>query len=148
MITTTLNDQNHISENCIGSVIYFFTLTQVPFVYMERAGFMTCTAASHQGAIKEPQLHFSGHVRHTRVRDAFRISTWSLSRGLCFQVHNSWHLAVLLLVVIKQCCISAGTPFWIEGELPVFVVRPHAPNRDVHTVMVRYEYMYRSTPTL
>ncbi len=25
------------------------------------------------------------------VGDAFRISTWSLSRGLCFQVHNSWH---------------------------------------------------------
>ncbi len=54
MITTTLNDQNHILENCIGSVIIFFILTQVPFVYMERAGFMTCTAANHQGAIKEP----------------------------------------------------------------------------------------------
>ncbi len=54
MITNTLNDQNHILENCIGSVIYFFILTQVPFVYMERAGFMTCTAANHQGAIKEP----------------------------------------------------------------------------------------------
>ncbi len=49
VITTTLNDQNHILENCIGSVIYFFILTQVPFVYMERAGFMTCTAANHQG---------------------------------------------------------------------------------------------------
>ncbi len=49
---TTLNDQNHISENCIGSVIYFFIFDLfwlVPFVYMERAGFMTCTAASHQG---------------------------------------------------------------------------------------------------
>ncbi len=51
---TTLNYQNHISENFIGRVIYFFILTEVPFVYMERAGFMTCTAASHQGAIKEP----------------------------------------------------------------------------------------------
>ncbi len=39
MITTTLNDQNHIWENCIGSVIYFFILTEVPFVYMERALF-------------------------------------------------------------------------------------------------------------
>ncbi len=48
------------------------------------------------------------------VRDAFRISTWSLSRGLCFQV-----------AVIKQRCIAAGAPFWIGGELPVFVVRPH-----------------------
>ncbi len=25
------------------------------------------------------------------VRDTFRISTWSLSRGLCLQVRNSWH---------------------------------------------------------
>ncbi len=33
----------------------FFILTQVPFIYMERAGFMTCTAAArHQEAIKEP----------------------------------------------------------------------------------------------
>ncbi len=52
--------------------------------------------------------------------------------------------AVLLLVVIKQCCITAGTPFWIGGELPVFVVRLHAPNRDVRTMTVRFEYMYRS----
>ncbi len=57
--------------------------------------------------------------------------------------------AVLLLAVIKQRCIAAGAPFWIEGgELPVFVVRPHAPNRDVHTVTVLYEYMYRSTPNI
>ncbi len=35
----------------------------------------------------------------------------------------------------------------IGGELPVFVVRPHAPNRDARTVMVRYEYMYRATPS-
>ncbi|KAI2655850.1 2-succinyl-5-enolpyruvyl-6-hydroxy-3-cyclohexene-1-carboxylate synthase [Labeo rohita] len=45
--------------------------------------------------------------------------------------------AVLLLAVIKQHCITAGAPFWIEGELPVFVVRPHALNRDAHTVTVR-----------
>ncbi len=56
--------------------------------------------------------------------------------------------AVLLLAVIKQRCITAGAPFWIEGELPVFVVRPHAPNRDARTVMVRYEYMYRATPNI
>ncbi len=47
--------------------------------------------------------------------------------------------AVLLLVVMKQCCITAGAPLLIEGELPVFVVRPHAPNRDARTVMVRYD---------
>ncbi len=54
VITTTLNDQNHITEHCIGSVINVFILTDVPLVYMEGAGFMACTAASHQGAIKEP----------------------------------------------------------------------------------------------
>ncbi len=54
--------------------------------------------------------------------------------------------AVLLLAVIKQRCIAAGAPFWIGGELPVFVVRPHAPNRDACTVTVRYEYMYCATP--
>ncbi len=30
--------------------------------------------------------YFSVYMRY-----AFRISTWSLSRGLCFQVRNSWH---------------------------------------------------------
>ncbi len=29
--------------------------------------------------------------------------------------------------------------------MPVFVVRPHAPNRDARTVTVRYEYMFRAT---
>ncbi len=56
--------------------------------------------------------------------------------------------AVLLLAVIKQCCIAAGAPFWIGGELPVFVIRPHAPNRDACTETVRYEYMYRATPNM
>ncbi len=56
--------------------------------------------------------------------------------------------AVLLLAVIKQCCIVAGAPFWIGGELPVFIVRHHAPNRDACTMTVRYEYMYRATPNI
>ncbi len=56
--------------------------------------------------------------------------------------------AVLLLAVIKQRCIVAGAPFWIGGELPVFVVRPHAPNRDACSVTARYEYMYRATPNI
>ncbi len=56
--------------------------------------------------------------------------------------------AVLLLAVIKQRCITAGAPFWIGGELPVFVVRPHAPNQEVRTVMVRYKYMYHATPSM
>ncbi len=49
VIKATLNNQNHISKNCIGSVIYFFILIEVPFIYMERAGSMTCTATSNRG---------------------------------------------------------------------------------------------------
>ncbi len=68
--------------------------------------------------------------------------------GALFSSAQLMAFAVLLLAVIKQHCITAGAPFWIEGELPVFVVRPHAPNRDVRTVTVRYEYMYRYTPNI
>ncbi len=74
----------------------------------------------------------SVHVRDT--------STWSQCSGLCFHsLFFCWRLD------IKQCCITAGTPFWIGGELPVFIVRPHALNREVHTVTVRFEYMCRAT---
>ncbi len=84
MITTTLNDQNHISENCIGSVIIIFFLTEVPFVYMEWAGFMSCTAASHQGSIKEP----AAWVKHTHTEP----------RGPCRGglVKKTMHLAILI----------------------------------------------------
>ncbi len=37
---------------------------------------------------------------------------------------------------------------WGGGGGAVFVVRPHAPNREVRTVTVRYEYMYRATPNI
>ncbi len=51
-----------------------------------------------------------------------------------------------------SCSSSAGVavlhPFWIGGELPVFVVRSHAPNRDVRTVTVWDEYVYRATPNI
>ncbi len=82
-----------------------------------------------------------GFVLHCHVawQSAFRISTlFSSVRLMAF--------AVLLLAVIKQRCITAGAPFWIGGELPVFAVRPHTPNRDACTVTVRYKYMYRATP--
>ncbi len=36
----------------------------VPFVYMERAEFISYTAAIHQGAIEMLCLHLSGRVRH------------------------------------------------------------------------------------
>ncbi len=41
-----------------------------------------------------------------------------------------------------------GAPFWIGGELPVFVVRPHARNRGIRTMTVRYEYVHRATPNI
>lgn len=56
--------------------------------------------------------------------------------------------AVLLLVVIKQHCFNVGAPFWIEDELPVFVVRHHALTCDVCTLTVRYEYMHCYTPSV
>ncbi len=51
-------------------------------------------------------------------------------------------------MAVEQCCITVGTPFWIRGEFLVFVARPQAPNREIRTVTVRYEYMYRATPTI
>ncbi len=57
-----------------------------------------------------------------------------MSSGLCFQVHNS-----------RIHCSSAGgyqtalQSFWIGGELPVFIISPHAPNRDACTVTVQYD---------
>ncbi len=68
--------------------------------------------------------------------------------GALFSSGQHMASAVLLLAVIKQRCIAAGAPFWIGGELPVFIVRPHAPNQDARTVTVRYEYMYRATPKI
>ncbi len=67
--------------------------------------------------------------------------------GALFSSAQLMAFAVFLLAVIKQRCITAGAPFWIGGELPLFVVRPHVPKQDVRTVTVRYEYMYHSTPT-
>ncbi len=61
---------------------------------------------------------------------------------------TAFAVLLLALAVIKQRCIPAGGPFWIGGELPVFMVKPHAPNQEVRTVTVRYEYMYRATPDI
>ncbi len=66
----------------------------------------------------------------------------------CFQVCNSWHSLFFCWRFSNQRCIAAGAPFWIGGQVPVFVVRPHAPNRDARTVTVRYKYMYRATPNM
>ncbi len=67
-----------------------------------------------------------------RVQNQHMVTVW----GLCFQVRNSWHS--LFFCWRNQTALQyCGRPFWIGGELPVFVVRPHAPNRDVRTVTVQ-----------
>ncbi len=44
---------------------------------------------------------------------------------------------------------DCGRPYWMGWIACVhsFVVRPHAPNREVRSVMVRYECMYHATPS-
>ncbi len=95
------------------------------------------------------KLHFTNSwvhklLRYTPlsvyVRDSFRISTWSLSRGFVFKcaTHGIRCSSAAGYQTALHYC---GRPFWIEGELPVFVVRPPAPNREVRTVTVRYKYI-------
>ncbi len=76
------------------------------------------------------------------VRDAFRIITWSLSSGICFQARNSRHSLFFCWrwrggyqTALHYCRRPPS------GELTVFVIRPYAPNREVCTVTVRYQYM-------
>ncbi len=66
----------------------FFFLTQVPFVYMERVGFMTCTAASHQGAIKEPaaSLFRTCEAHPSKVR---RPCQSTIVGAACAELHHS-----------------------------------------------------------
>ncbi len=78
-----------------------------------------------------------------RVQNQHMVTVW----GLCFQVRNSWH-SLFFCWRLSNSVALLRRPFWIGGELPVFIVRPHAPNRDTRTVTVRYEYMYRATPSI
>ncbi len=57
---------------------------------------------------------------------------------------TAFAVLLLTLAVIKQHYCER--PLLDLGELPVFDVRPHAPNREVRTVTVQYEYMYGATP--
>ncbi len=41
-----------------------------------------------------------------------------------------------------------GCPLLDWGWIALLVVRPHALNREVHTVQIRYECMYRATPNI
>ncbi len=114
------------------------------------------------------QLKWSRHTHtHMLARTCTRthtsvpaLLTWQPVGKLLYQNKIQWakHQRGRLCVTVgircssaggyQQRCIAAGAPFWIGGELPVFVVRHHAPNRDACTVTVRYEYMYRATPNI
>ncbi len=50
MASTTKNDWNHLWEKVNWSVIWWFSLAHVPFVYLKRAGFMICTSILQSAA--------------------------------------------------------------------------------------------------
>ncbi len=96
------------------------------------------------------KLHFANSwvrkpLKYTPLSVYVRESAHGHCLGALFSSAQLTAFAVLLLADIKQHCITAGAPFWVGGELLVFVVRPHATNKEVRTVVVRYEYMYRVT---
>lgn len=49
---------------------HIFSFAQTPFVYIGKAGFISYTAAGHQGALKIFWLHFSGTT--TNLRDQLK----------------------------------------------------------------------------
>ncbi len=84
VITTTLNDQNHIRK-IVFEVYLFFILTQVPFVYMERGwGLWPVLQPATRGRSKSPQLHFSEDVWGTPVLK------WYHTNTMIFFVQVSW----------------------------------------------------------
>ncbi len=55
--------------------------------WMREVGYMSTKPHFANSWVRKPLKYTA-----LSVRDAFRISsTWSLSKGLCFQVRNSWH---------------------------------------------------------
>ncbi len=78
-----LNDQNHISENCIGSVIYFlFWLQSHSFTWRGQGLWPVLQQPDTRGQSKSPQLQFAWHVRHTRSTHIYgakmsMMFTWS-----------------------------------------------------------------------
>ncbi len=67
-------------------------------------------------------------------RHAFRISTWSLSRGLCFQVRNSWHL-LFFCCRLSNSVALLGAPLldwgWIACiRCKASCTEPRCPYRD------------------
>ncbi len=92
------------------------------------------------GQLSKKAVHLNSHKGAFCVLASFRVrSSKEAWQDRSPQERKSvlCVLGIEKLAVIKQRCIAAGAPFWIGGELPVFVVRPHAPNRDACTVTVR-----------
>ncbi len=103
-MTTTLNDQNHNSENCIEVLFY-----SSPIRLMERAGFITCTAASHQGAIKEPAASLF------RMCEAHPV----VALSLCFWECVVHYLPTVELIPKLKCDLEL---FWVLLTSIAFVV--------------------------
>ncbi len=85
------------------------------------------------------KLHFANSLVRkllsVHLRDVFRISTWLLFSELCFQVRNSRHSLFFCWRLSNNVALLQAP----LSELPVFIVRPHALNREVRTVTVWYE---------
>ncbi len=110
-------------------------------------------AVSHTRACTHTLAHAHAHtLAHTHQFQ----HCYPDSQLVLYQNKIQWakHQRGRLCVTFGIRCSSAGgyqTALHccgIGGELPVFVVRHHAPNREVRTVTVRYEYMYRATPNI
>ncbi len=73
IITTTLNDQNHILETCIWSALYFFILTESHSFTWRGQGLWPVLQPAPRGAIKEPaaslKITFQDdwHTRYTHT---------------------------------------------------------------------------------
>ncbi len=79
-------------------------------------------------------------LAHTRARTYISSSIANLTA--------SWYFIKIKYSEPNISTPAAASPSGLGGgELPVFVVRHHAPNRDACTVTVRDEYMYRATPS-
>ncbi len=69
------------------------------------------------------------------VRDAFRISTWSLSSGLCFQVRNSWHSLFFCWRLSNNVALLRAPPSGLGGGIACIrckasCTEPRCPYRD------------------
>ncbi len=81
------------------------------------------------------------------VRDAFIISTWSLSSELCFQVLNSRH-SLLFCWRLSNSVALLRVPLLDWGWIAWIRHKASCTELNCRTVTVRYEYMYRANPSV